>query len=128
MLIRVKRVVLRRRWLGQTGAAPRLSDFADQGDAVKAAIELNGPDAQTAVAYCALEATTTVETARNSGEWKFDGTAFKYTVDGLHPTPFSHDIVAVAIDLARITRIGLGHDERKLQTRNRANSAPASPS
>ncbi|MGO4637664.1 hypothetical protein AB4Z43_04425 [Mesorhizobium sp. 2RAF45] len=38
------------------GAALRLSDFADPNDAVIAAIELYGPEAQTAAAYCAMEA------------------------------------------------------------------------
>jgi len=38
------------------GAALRLSDFADPSDAVIAAIELYGPEARTAAAYCAMEA------------------------------------------------------------------------
>ena len=38
------------------GEALRLSDFADPNDAVIAAIELYGPEAQTAAAYCAMEA------------------------------------------------------------------------
>ena len=38
------------------GAALRLSDFVDPSDAVNAAIELYGPEAQTAAAYCAMEA------------------------------------------------------------------------
>ncbi|MER8633025.1 hypothetical protein NKI77_32985 [Mesorhizobium opportunistum] len=42
--------------LTDNGAALRLSDFVGPDDAVKAALELYGPEAQTAVAYCALEA------------------------------------------------------------------------
>ncbi|BAV47499.1 hypothetical protein MesoLj113a_18260 [Mesorhizobium sp. 113-1-2] len=38
------------------GAALRLSEFADPNDAVIAAIELYGPEAKTAAAYCAMEA------------------------------------------------------------------------
>jgi hypothetical protein len=38
------------------GEALRLSDFVDPTDAVNAAVELYGPEAQTAAAYCALEA------------------------------------------------------------------------
>lgn len=38
------------------GAALRISDFVYPSDAVKVAIELYGSEAQTTVAYCALEA------------------------------------------------------------------------
>ncbi|MBZ9709825.1 hypothetical protein LB543_24245 [Mesorhizobium sp. ESP7-2] len=38
------------------GAALRLSDFASPSDAADAAIDLYGPEAQTAAAYCAMEA------------------------------------------------------------------------
>lgn len=37
-----------------------------------------------------LEAADAVETARNSGYWKVDGTANKWTVDGTHVSPHGH--------------------------------------
>lgn len=37
-----------------------------------------------------FEIADTVESARNSGLWKVDGTAFKYTVDGIHESPFGY--------------------------------------
>lgn len=45
-----------------------------------------------------LECSDQVETARNSGIWKVDGTANKYTVDGLHLSPFAHLEVANSLD------------------------------
>lgn len=47
-----------------------------------------------------------IESARNSGKWKVDGTNFKYTADGLHPSVFAHALIAAsgAIDPARFVR------------------------
>ncbi|MBS7541995.1 SGNH/GDSL hydrolase family protein [Ancylobacter oerskovii] len=44
-----------------------------------------------------------VESSRNSGKWKVDGTAGKYTADGIHPTRFTNVTVAAsgAIDTAQ---------------------------
>jgi hypothetical protein len=50
-----------------------------------------------------------VESARNSGKWKVDGTAFKWTTDGLHETQFAYLAIknGGAINTTRITRAGL---------------------
>jgi lysophospholipase L1-like esterase len=52
-----------------------------------------------------LECADQVETARNSGIWKADGTANKWTVDGLHLSPYAHQYVADALapELAQFT-------------------------
>lgn len=48
-------------------------------------------------------------TARNSGKWKFDGTANKYTADGLHATAFGYQVIqdSGAVDPSRFSRAGL---------------------
>jgi hypothetical protein len=38
-----------------------------------------------------IEAADTVESARDSGKWKTDGTANKWTSDGIHPSTYAHD-------------------------------------
>lgn len=45
--------------------------------------------------------------ARNSGKWKTDGTASKYTADGLHNTPFGYAEIAASgvVDASLIVRI-----------------------
>ncbi|TPN57524.1 hypothetical protein FJ976_03635 [Mesorhizobium sp. B1-1-9] len=58
----------------------RLSDFVDSGDAVKAAIELYGPDAQTAVAYCALEA----RYDGRSADFRFWSSVFRDLASAVH--------------------------------------------
>lgn len=40
----------------------------------------------------------TIESARNSGIWKVNGSAFYYTTDGLHPSTRGHELMAPAID------------------------------
>ncbi|WP_158043386.1 SGNH/GDSL hydrolase family protein [Skermanella pratensis] len=52
-----------------------------------------------------LEIADHVETARDSGLWKADGTAQKWTPDGLHLSQFGHEYVAakIAPDLAHFT-------------------------
>jgi lysophospholipase L1-like esterase/acyl CoA:acetate/3-ketoacid CoA transferase alpha subunit len=52
-----------------------------------------------------LECADVVETSRGSGVWKSDGTANKYTTDGLHLSPFAHALVAEALapELAQFT-------------------------
>jgi lysophospholipase L1-like esterase len=37
-----------------------------------------------------LDMADTVESARNSGKWRVDGTAFKWTIDGIHPSAYGH--------------------------------------
>jgi lysophospholipase L1-like esterase len=44
-----------------------------------------------------VEVADTVESARNSGLWKADGTTSKYTTDGTHPTTFGHTAMSAAI-------------------------------
>ncbi|PBB68134.1 hypothetical protein CK228_13575 [Mesorhizobium sp. WSM4312] len=46
------------------------------------------------------------ETARNSGKWKSDGTASKWTADGLHASPFGYASIqsSGAVDPSRFTR------------------------
>jgi predicted RecA/RadA family phage recombinase/lysophospholipase L1-like esterase len=44
-----------------------------------------------------LECADAVETARNSGIWKTDGTANKWTVDGTHVSPYGHAQVAAML-------------------------------
>ncbi|RUU75102.1 SGNH/GDSL hydrolase family protein [Mesorhizobium sp. M7A.F.Ca.MR.362.00.0.0] len=50
-----------------------------------------------------------VEIARNSGKWKSDGTAAKWTADGLHGTPFAYQAIqdSGAVDPTRFSRAGL---------------------
>lgn len=47
-----------------------------------------------------------LESSANSGKWKVDGTASKYTTDGGHATAFGEGVVSAsnAIDLSLITR------------------------
>ncbi|RUT88012.1 MULTISPECIES: SGNH/GDSL hydrolase family protein [unclassified Mesorhizobium] len=47
-----------------------------------------------------------VETARNSGKWKFDGTASKWTADGLHASSFGYAAIQAsgAVDPSRFVR------------------------
>jgi predicted RecA/RadA family phage recombinase/lysophospholipase L1-like esterase len=44
-----------------------------------------------------LECADAVESARNSGIWKTDGTAFKWTVDGTHVSPYGHEQAALLL-------------------------------
>lgn len=48
-----------------------------------------------------IENADVVESARNSGKWKVDGTANKYTSDGLHPTVYAHGLMGAAFNTAR---------------------------
>jgi hypothetical protein len=52
-----------------------------------------------------LEIADVVESSRNSGKWKVDGTAGKYTADGQHLTQFANELVAVTLapQLAQFT-------------------------
>lgn len=56
-----------------------------------------------------FEIADVVTTARNSNKWKFDGTANKWTADGLHGTPYAYQSIqdSGAVDAARLTRAGL---------------------
>jgi lysophospholipase L1-like esterase len=45
----------------------------------------------------------TVETARNSGIWKVDGTPHRFTDGGVHPTAAGYALMAAAIDPAVLT-------------------------
>lgn len=51
-----------------------------------------------------IEVADTVETARDSGKWKSDGTSGKWTPDGVHPSTYGHDQLdpVVASQLAAI--------------------------
>jgi lysophospholipase L1-like esterase len=40
--------------------------------------------------HAILDTADAVESARNSGRWRVDGTASKWTADGLHPSAFAH--------------------------------------
>lgn len=53
-----------------------------------------------------IECCDFVESSRNSGKWAVDGTANKYTADGLHLTNFAHVNTAASIDLMSIFRAG----------------------
>lgn len=44
-----------------------------------------------------IEVADTLETSRNSGKWKTNGTAFYYTVDGLHPAPNGYALAYIPI-------------------------------
>jgi hypothetical protein len=46
--------------------------------------------------YSVLDMADAVESARNSGRWRVDGTAFKWTGDGLHPSNFAHKEAATS--------------------------------
>ncbi len=50
-----------------------------------------------------FEVADRLESARNSGLWKADGTPDKFVhgAGGVHPTPYGHSLAAAAIDLAR---------------------------
>jgi lysophospholipase L1-like esterase len=39
-----------------------------------------------------LNFATVAESSVGSGKWKVDGTAYKYTIDGLHPSPFCYGL------------------------------------
>jgi hypothetical protein len=53
-----------------------------------------------------FEIADVIETARNSGKWKFDGTASKWTADGLHASPFGYASIqsSGAVDPTRFVR------------------------
>jgi lysophospholipase L1-like esterase len=46
--------------------------------------------------YQVIEFADVVESARNSGKWKVDGTANKWTSDGLHPSPYAYGQIAAS--------------------------------
>jgi lysophospholipase L1-like esterase len=46
--------------------------------------------------HAVLDLADTVESARNSGKWSVDGTASKWTTDGLHPSAYAHAQAAAA--------------------------------
>ncbi|MER9436724.1 hypothetical protein NKJ04_17675 [Mesorhizobium sp. M0618] len=50
-----------------------------------------------------------VSTARNSGKWKFDGTAGKWTADGLHASAYGYQAIqdSGVVDPTRFSRAGL---------------------
>jgi len=54
-----------------------------------------GQAGHPAIGY--FETADAVESARNSGTWKVDGTANKYTSDGIHPSAFGHTALSDAI-------------------------------
>lgn len=56
---------------------------------------LFGQPGHPALGY--FETADAVESARNSSRWKVDGTANKYTADGIHPTAFAHQVMADAM-------------------------------
>lgn len=48
-----------------------------------------------------IEAADAVETARNSGLWKSDGSANTFTADGVHPSAAGHALIAATVNLAK---------------------------
>lgn len=46
--------------------------------------------------HAALDLADAVESTRNSGKWRVDGTAFKWTGDGIHPSSHAHKEAAIA--------------------------------
>lgn len=46
--------------------------------------------------YNYLEFADTVESSRNSGKWKVDGTVFKWTGDGIHPSTYAYGQIAAS--------------------------------
>ena len=46
--------------------------------------------------HAILDMADAVESARNSGKWRVDGTAFKWTIDGIHPSNYAHVQAATA--------------------------------
>jgi len=46
--------------------------------------------------HAVLDMADAVESARNSGRWRVDGNAAKWTADGLHPTSFAHKEAAAS--------------------------------
>lgn len=51
--------------------------------------------------YTYFEVADTVESSRNSGKWKVDGTPNKYTLDGIHPTNNGYVLMAAALDTTK---------------------------
>lgn len=52
-----------------------------------------------------FEVADRLESARDSGLWRVDGTPAKFVhgAGGVHPTPYGHTLAAAAIDLSRLT-------------------------
>ena len=46
--------------------------------------------------YSVLELADVVESSRNSGKWKVDGTANKWTADGIHPSTYAYAQIAAS--------------------------------
>ena len=86
------------------GTRERLNDWLRDGAPLsEGASALTGtPDAFRAgnaahPLHAVLDMADEVESARNSGKWRVDGTAFKWTGDGLHPSSFAHKEAANAV-------------------------------
>ena len=43
-----------------------------------------------------IEIADQTEDTRDTGKWKVDGTASKYTADGIHPQPVGYDLIVTA--------------------------------
>ncbi|MER9652535.1 SGNH/GDSL hydrolase family protein [Mesorhizobium sp. M0152] len=76
------------------------AQFTLFNDAIRAGV-------QGVVGY--FEIADQVMTARNSNKWKFDGTASKWTADGLHASAFGYQSIqsSGAVDPTRFSRAGL---------------------
>lgn len=95
------------------GTREQLNDWLRDGAPIKdgLAAAIAAPDAIRSghaahPLFGVLEMADTVESSRNSGKWKIDGTAFKWTGDGIHPSNFAY-VQAATMATPYLSDLGL---------------------
>jgi len=85
------------------GTREQLNDWLRDGGPIRdgVAAAIGAPDAIRSSHNAhplsgVLEMADTVESSRNSGKWKVDGTALKWTGDGIHPSNYAYVQAAIA--------------------------------
>lgn len=86
-----------------SGTREQLNDWLRDGapllSGAPAAIGANGALRSGSASHplhAVMDMADAVESARNSGKWRVDGTAGKWTADGLHPSNFAHKEAAAS--------------------------------
>lgn len=87
-----------------TGTREQLNDWLRDGAPIVAGVAApigttlaNRAGDGTHPLHHVLDLADAVESSRNSGKWRVDGTASKWTADGLHPSNYAHIQAAAAL-------------------------------
>ena len=84
----------------QSSGAWTLADLSDQTVPATDAVRTGVNDARRVAGYAGsagfIEIADVAESSRNSGKWKADGTAAKWSADGLHQTTYGYDQIRVS--------------------------------